>query len=89
MEKKRFLKIFSSQNDYDSQKDSVMGMPHVVLLEDTNEVVYVDGNQINVVNYDDYIVILNSVDVINENLILNADNLVCEEKNNQFNLIIE
>ena len=44
MEKKRFLKIFSNQNDYDSQKDSVMGMPHVVLLEDTNEVVYASEN---------------------------------------------
>ena len=44
MENKRFLKIFSSQNDYDSQKDSVMGMPHVVLLEDTNEVVYASEN---------------------------------------------
>ena len=44
MENKRFLKIFSSQNDYESQKDSVMGMPHVVLLEDTNEVVYASEN---------------------------------------------
>ena len=44
MEKKRFLKIFSNQNDYDSQKDSVMGIPHVVLLEDTNEVVYASDN---------------------------------------------
>ena len=40
MENKRYLKAFSSQADYDAQKDEVMGVPHVVLLEDTKEVVY-------------------------------------------------
>ena len=52
MENKRFLKIFSSQNDYDSQKDSVMGMPHVVLLEDTNEVVYASENNNGTTSYE-------------------------------------
>lgn len=89
MKKKRYLKEFKSQKDYDAVKKDLMDVPHVVYFEATDELLYVDENQINVVNYDDYIVILNTVDVINENLILNADNLVCEEKNNQFNLIIE
>lgn len=89
MEKKRYLKKFTSQNDYEAVKKDLMAIPHVVYFEATDEVLYVDNNQINVINYDDNIVILNTVDVINGNLILNADNLVCEEKNNQFNLIIE
>ena len=89
MEKKRYLKVFASQNDYDAVKKDLMGIPHVVYFEATDELLYVDGNKINVINYDDNIVILNTVDVIYGNLILNADNLVCEEKNNQFNLIIE
>jgi hypothetical protein len=89
MEKKRYLKVFKSQNDYDAVKKNLMGLPHVVYFEETEELLYVDEEQLNVVNYDDYIVILNTVDVIDGNLILNADNIVCEEKNNQFNLIIE
>ena len=40
MENKRFLKKFENQSAYDSQKDEVMGMPHVVLLEDTKEVIF-------------------------------------------------
>ena len=40
MSKKRFLKKFNSQSDYESQKNSVMDMPHVVLLTDTKKVVY-------------------------------------------------
>ena len=40
MENKRFLKTFENQSAYDSQKDEVMGMPHVVLLEDTKKVVF-------------------------------------------------
>ena len=46
MENKRYLKIFSSQSDYDSQKDEVMGMPHVVLLDDTKKVTYVSKSEI-------------------------------------------
>ena len=45
MEDKRYLKIFSSQSDYESQKDSVMGMPHVVLFEDTNELLYASESE--------------------------------------------
>ena len=45
MEKKRYLKKFNSQSDYDSQKDSVMNMPHVVLLEDTKEMVFASENE--------------------------------------------
>ena len=44
MEKKHFLKKFENQSAYESQKDSVMGIPHVVLLEDTKEVVYASEN---------------------------------------------
>ena len=44
MENKRFLKKFENQSTYESQKDEVMGMPYVVLLEDTKEVVYVSEN---------------------------------------------
>ncbi len=40
MEKKHFLKKFENQSAYESQKDSVMAMPHVVLFADTKEVVY-------------------------------------------------
>ena len=40
MENKRFLKQFANQADYEAQKDSVMGFPHVVLLEDTKGLVY-------------------------------------------------
>ena len=40
MEYKHYLNIFSSQSDYESQKDEVMDMPHVVLLEDTKEVIF-------------------------------------------------
>ena len=40
MENKRFLKIFTSESEYNSQKDTVMGEPHVVYLEDTQTVVY-------------------------------------------------
>ena len=40
MENKRFLKIFASESEYNSQKDTVMGEPHVVYLEDTQTVVY-------------------------------------------------
>ena len=40
MENKRFLKKFENQSAYDSQKDEMMGMPHVVLLEDTEKIVF-------------------------------------------------
>ena len=51
MENKRFLKKFTSQSDYDSQKDSVMGIPHVVLLEDTNEMLYASENNNEEIDY--------------------------------------
>lgn len=44
MENKRYLKKFNSQSDYESQKDSVMGVPHVVLLDDTKEMVFASAN---------------------------------------------
>ena len=40
MGNKYYIKKFNSQSDYESQKDSVMATPHVVLLNDTKEVVY-------------------------------------------------
>ena len=40
MDKKRHLKKFENQSAYESQKDEVMGMPHVVLVNDTKEVFY-------------------------------------------------
>ncbi len=40
MEKKEYLKIFNNQSDYDSQKDLIMDTPHVVLLDDTQKVIY-------------------------------------------------
>ena len=45
MEYKRYLKIFSSQSDYESQKDSVMGIPHVVLFDDTKELLYASESE--------------------------------------------
>ena len=42
MSKKRYLKIFDTQSVYESQKDSVMGTPHIVLLEGTNSIVFED-----------------------------------------------
>ena len=41
MDKKRHLKKFENQSTYESQKDVVMGKPHVVLLAETKKVVYV------------------------------------------------
>ena len=40
MENKRYLKLFANESEYNSQKDEVMAMPHVVLLEDTKKMVY-------------------------------------------------
>ena len=44
MENKRYLKKFSSQSDYELQKDEVMGMPHIVLLDDTKSLAYCNTN---------------------------------------------
>ena len=44
MENKRYLKKFNNQSDYESQKNKVMGMPHVVLLNDIKEMVFVSKN---------------------------------------------
>ena len=41
MDNKRHLKKFTSQNDYELQKDSVMGIPHVVLIGDTKELFFI------------------------------------------------
>ena len=46
MEKKRYLKIFKSQNDYDAVKKDLMGIPHVVYFEATDELLYVDEEEI-------------------------------------------
>lgn len=40
MENKRYLKKFNTQSDYESQKGEIMGTPHIVLLEDTKEIVF-------------------------------------------------
>ena len=40
-----FLGIFTNEDEYISQKDLVMGYPHVVLLEDTDEIVFCDINE--------------------------------------------
>ena len=42
IEYKRKLKKFENQSDYESQKNSVMGTPYVVLLEDTQEIIIED-----------------------------------------------
>ena len=39
---RRKLKKFENQSDYESQKNSVMGTPYVVLLEDTQEIIIED-----------------------------------------------
>lgn len=44
MEYKRHLKKFENISTYESQKDEVMGMPHVVLLDDTKEMVFASEN---------------------------------------------
>ena len=51
MEYKHYLNIFSSQSDYESQKNEVMDMPHVVLLEDTNEVIFASKNNKDEIDY--------------------------------------
>ena len=51
MENKRYLKKFNSQSEYESQKDSVMGMPHVVLLDDTKEMVFASKNNEDEIDY--------------------------------------
>ena len=38
--RKRYLKTFENLDEYYSQKNEVMGIPHVVLLEDADEVVF-------------------------------------------------
>ena len=38
---KKYLNIFNNQTDYNSQKETVMGVPHVVVLEESDEVIYV------------------------------------------------
>ena len=51
MKNTRYLKKFNSQSDYESQKDSVMGMPHVVLLKDINEVIFTSKNKEDEIDY--------------------------------------
>ncbi len=45
MEQKRNLKKFENQNAYDTQKDELMGIPHVVLFEDTKKLVYASASK--------------------------------------------
>ncbi len=42
IEYKRKLKKFENQSAYESQKKSVMGTPHIVLLDDTQEIIIED-----------------------------------------------
>lgn len=44
MGNKYYLKTFNNKAEYESQKNSVMYTPHVVLLNDTEEVVYTSKN---------------------------------------------
>lgn len=44
MGNKYYLKTFNNKAEYESQKNSVMYTPHVVLLNDTEEVVYASKN---------------------------------------------
>lgn len=44
MGNKYYLKTFNNKTEYESQKNSVMYTPHVVLLNDTEEVVYTSKN---------------------------------------------
>jgi hypothetical protein len=37
---KDYLKCFQNQDDYETQVDNVMGMPHVVTIKDTNKIIY-------------------------------------------------
>ena len=47
MDNKRHLKKFENQNAYDTQKDELMGIPHVVLFEDTKKLVYASKDPFN------------------------------------------
>ena len=38
MERKRFLKIFESKIQYEELKNEIMGIPHIVLFDDSNEI---------------------------------------------------
>ena len=40
MNYKRYLKKFENESEYNSQKDEIMGIPHVVLLVDTQGIIY-------------------------------------------------
>ena len=61
MSKKRFLKKFNSQSDSESQKDSVMGMPHVVLFDDTKELLYASEGENPSIDYSkEYFTIVNT-----------------------------
>lgn len=37
---KRYLKVFANQEEYESQKDSILEQPYVVLLEDTKKMIF-------------------------------------------------
>ena len=51
MDDKRYLKIFENQSTYESQKDEVMGMPHVVLIDDTKEIIFVSETNEDNIDY--------------------------------------
>lgn len=40
MENKRFIKKFTNTNDYEAQKESIMELPYVALVDDTQKVIY-------------------------------------------------
>ncbi len=72
MEKKRYLKLFQSQNDYDAVKKDLMGIPHVVYFEATDELLYVDEDEI------DYALEFFTIEALEDGLTAKLSTNACE-----------
>lgn len=92
MEDKRYLKIFVDENAYESEKYKFMGIPHVIWLRDTDEIVYKSGASedelLSVEVVDGNMIINDDVTVINDELIILGYNIFIDKKNKKYNIII-
>ena len=92
MNTKNYLKIFSNASDYNAHKYALMGIPHVILLEDTQKVIFTSESTtdglitVSVAQKD--MNIQNDVIVVNGDLTLSGYNVFVEKKNSKTNLII-
>ena len=92
MENKRYLKTFLNEDAYETKKYQMLGVPHVIWLTETDEVLYkgeasedenisfeiIDGN-LTINN--------NNINVINDNLIISGYNIFIDNEGNKYNII--